>query len=43
VRLAALRWRDPVTHGWRLEPGAWRFVVAETAEAAAAQAAIVAL
>ncbi len=35
VDLAALRHRDPALHEWRLEPGTWRLVVAETAEAPA--------
>lgn len=43
VALAALRWRDPATHGWRLEPGDWRFFVADTAEAPAALATVLAL
>jgi beta-glucosidase len=43
VPLASLRWRDPATHGWQLEPGQWRFVIAETAEAPATQIAILAL
>ncbi|MFZ4689701.1 MAG: beta-glucosidase [Polymorphobacter sp.] len=43
VPLAALRWRDPTTHGWQLEPGAWRFVVADTAEASASQTVTIAL
>lgn len=38
LAVQALRWRDPVTKQWRLEPGPWRFVVAQTAEAEAAQA-----
>jgi len=33
VVTAALRYRDPVMHDWKLESGAWRFVTAETAEA----------
>lgn len=43
VRIDSLRWRDPATHDWKLEPGAWRFVIAETAEAAPAQVAELAL
>nr|WP_310524656.1 glycoside hydrolase family 3 C-terminal domain-containing protein [Polymorphobacter sp.] len=43
VALSALRWRDVATHGWRLEPGEWRFVIAETAEALPAQVACIAL
>jgi len=43
VDLAALRHRDPVLHDWRLEPGAWRLVIAETAEAPALLTALVAL
>lgn len=41
VPLQRLRWRDPATNQWRLEPGEWRFVVADTAEAAASTAATV--
>ncbi|MBC7520081.1 MAG: glycoside hydrolase family 3 C-terminal domain-containing protein, partial [Sandarakinorhabdus sp.] len=43
VPLASLRWRDPATHAWQLEPGQWRFVIAESAEAPAMQTAILAL
>lgn len=43
VAVAALCWRDPATHGWRLEPGDWRFVIAETAEAPASLSAVIAL
>jgi len=43
VPLAILRWRDPATHGWRLEPGTWRFIVAATAEAEAVQQVTLAL
>ncbi len=43
VPLAALRWRDPATHEWRLEPGSWRFLIADTAEAAAARAVMLSL
>ncbi|MEY2883604.1 MAG: hypothetical protein RL490_1328 [Pseudomonadota bacterium] len=43
VPIDSLRWRDPATHGWQLEPGAWRFVIADTAEAAASQSVVVAL
>ncbi len=43
VPLTALRWRDPATHLWQLEPGQWRFVIADTAEAPAAQTAVMAL
>jgi beta-glucosidase len=43
VPLASLRWRDPATHCWQLEPGQWRFVIADNAEAPAAQTAIMAL
>ncbi len=34
VAMDALRWRDPASHAWRLEPGAWRFHAATDAEAA---------
>lgn len=43
VSTDSLRWRDPATHAWRLEPGAWRFIIAETAAATPAQTAEVAL
>ena len=43
VPVASLQHRDPATHGWQIEPGEWRFVIAETAEAVAAQTAILAL
>lgn len=43
VPLAALRWRDPATHGWRAIAGEWRFLVADTAEAAPATAATIIL
>ena len=39
VPLQRLRWRDPATRQWRLEAGEWRFVVADTAEAASETAA----
>ena len=35
VPVAALRSRDPATHRWHLEPGEWRFVIADTAQAPA--------
>ena len=41
--IADLRHRNPVTHGWQLEPGEWRFVIAETADATPAQTAILSL
>jgi beta-glucosidase len=31
--LQQLRWRDPATRTWHLEPGRWQIVAAETAEA----------
>lgn len=31
VRLDTLRYRDPILHGWRLEPGAYRVIVARSA------------
>jgi len=34
VPLGRLRWRDPATRHWHLEPGQWQFGVADTAEAA---------
>lgn len=44
VPLASLCHRDPAApQRWRLEPGDWRFLIADTAAADAAQAAIVAL
>ena len=43
LAVADLHHRNPATHGWQLEPGDWRFVIAETAEAVAAQTAILAL
>lgn len=43
VSTESLRWRDPATHEWKLEPGFWRFVIADTAEAIPAQVAEVAL
>jgi beta-glucosidase len=33
IPLQQLRWRNPATHEWHLEPGRWRIVVADTAEA----------
>jgi len=33
IPLARLRWRDPATQQWHLEPGRWQFVAATTAEA----------
>lgn len=33
VPLQALRWRDPATRQWRLEPGPWQLFTATTAEA----------
>jgi beta-glucosidase len=33
IPLQRLRWRDPATSQWHLEPGRWQFGVAETAEA----------
>jgi beta-glucosidase len=41
--LAALAHRDPATHGWQAATGEWRFVLAETAEAASAQSVTLAL
>ena len=38
-----LRHRNTTTHGWQLEPGAWRFVIAETAQSPPAQAATLVL
>lgn len=35
---AALRHRDPATRQWRLEPGRWRFFIADTAESPPAPA-----
>jgi beta-glucosidase len=33
VPLSRLRWRDPATRQWHLEPGRWQFLAADTAEA----------
>lgn len=48
VPLASLRYRRPATTPgaagtWALEPGAWAFVIADTAEAPAAQTVVIAL
>lgn len=43
VALDSLRWRDPATHEWKLESGDWRFAIADTAEAAPALMAQIAL
>ena len=37
VPVQTLRWRDPATHQWRLEPGTWQLLTAPTAEADADQ------
>lgn len=33
IPLERLRWRDPATRQWHLEPGRWQFIAADTAEA----------
>lgn len=33
IPLSRLRWRDPATRQWHLEPGSWSFTAADTAEA----------
>lgn len=43
VPLGRLRWRDPQTRSWHLEPGPWRFLIADTAEAPAAHSVSLAL
>ncbi len=41
--LADLAYRDPTTHSWRREHGAWRFVLANTAEALPSQSVVLKL
>jgi beta-glucosidase len=43
VPLDELRYRDPATHSWRLEPGRYRLLVARTADSAPEVQAIVTL